>query len=104
MDRRITIQTFSTAQDAYGQPVPTWTTLATVWAEFRAARGIERFLSEQHDAQAYGSWRIRYRTDVAPTAKMRVVDDHSVTHDITSVVEIGRREGWELHAFAHVPQ
>lgn len=73
---RVTLQAFTVVQDIYGQPIETWTNLATnptVWANIKTKPGGERFTSgaEQVIAQAVHTVTIRYRTDV--TVQMRVV-------------------------------
>ena len=41
LDRRITIQTFSEATDAFGQEVKTFSTLGSVWANVKERVGRE---------------------------------------------------------------
>jgi SPP1 family predicted phage head-tail adaptor len=41
LNRRLAIQSRSTTQDAAGQPLNTWTTLATVWAAIEPLSGHE---------------------------------------------------------------
>src|SRR3546814_6741718 len=41
MDRRVTLQRFTTTQDEYGEEIQTWTDLATVFAEVRQQGGKE---------------------------------------------------------------
>lgn len=87
LNRRIVIQSRDTGEDAAGQPVQTWTTLATVWADILGATGMGFIKSsvEGVEVNAY-SFRIRYRTDV--DAADRVVfgsqnyDVKSVRHDL----------------------
>lgn len=100
MDRLITIQQRSDSQDSYGQPVPSWSTLAEVWADKKDVKASERFASEQRIAEQTTVFRIYWRDDV--TAKMRVSYDGKV-YDINGVAEIGRREGLELTTTATVP-
>lgn len=73
---RITLQSFTAAQDSYGQTIQTWANLATnptVWANILIKPGGERFLSggEQVQAVLTHTVTIRYRTDV--TVQMRAV-------------------------------
>ncbi len=93
LDRVIIIQQRVDTKDSHGDPVPAWSTLATVWAYKIPLRGTERFQSQQTLAQADHLWRIRYRTDV--TEKMRLSHE-SEYYDIQSVSEIGRGKGTEL--------
>src|SRR3546814_21196794 len=41
MDRRVTLQRFTTTQDEYGEEIQTWTDVATVFAEVRQQGGKE---------------------------------------------------------------
>lgn len=80
---RVTIQQIGTSQDAIGEPVATWTTLATVWANIRYLNGVETLKSDSPTSIAKASIRIRRRTDV--TAKMRVVYGSTI-FDIKAVL------------------
>ena len=89
LDRRVVIKQGTEAQDDHGQFVPTWSTLATVWARFRALNGTERFVDEQIRATVEAEFVVRWRSDVTP--KMRISWD-SETWQIEAVLEEGRRE------------
>jgi SPP1 family predicted phage head-tail adaptor len=72
LDRLITIQSATEAQDASGQPIETWADLeADVPAEYMPVSGGEQFAAFQHLATAIARFRIRYRTDL--TRKMRLI-------------------------------
>lgn len=92
---RITIQSRSDSQDASGQPVPTWGTLATVWASFDPERGREYFAKAGELSANPARFRIRYRSDV--TTKMRVSFDSRV-YDIKAVVN-ARGDNRETHLY-----
>lgn len=100
MDRLITIQTFTTTQNDYGEPVETWTTLASVWAERVPMSGREAFAADQLAALSLVKFKIRYRSDV--DTKNRILDAGSY-YDIRSVGIIGRNEGLEITAEAVNP-
>lgn len=70
LNRRVTIQHLVAGQDEIGQPVQTWSTLATVWADVRYLNGLETIKADATTSIAKASIRIRRRTDV--TAGMRV--------------------------------
>ncbi len=89
LDRRITVQQNTPAQDAAGQPVESWADLATVWAEVVPVGGTELFQARQFGAETVVKFRIRYRGDV--TRAMRVVYD-SDNYDIADVAEDRRFE------------
>jgi len=83
LKNRMTIQQQSATQDEIGQPVSTWTTFATVWAEIRHKSGMESIKSGEVTSTVKASIRVRYKAGV--TAAMRVVHG-SVTYQIQSVL------------------
>ena len=70
-DQRITVQSASTSDDSLGQPVKTWATYKTLWAEARPTRGREFFASNGAVNEANVTFRIDFREDI--TAEMRVL-------------------------------
>jgi SPP1 family predicted phage head-tail adaptor len=70
---RITIQSATTAQDAYGEPVRLWTTFATLWAAVEPLQGREYFVGQQMQSEV--STRIRVRDYPGITPLMRVYWD-----------------------------
>jgi SPP1 family predicted phage head-tail adaptor len=79
--------------DAYGQPVESFSTLASVWAKIEYKSEVEKFENEQLRAVSSIDFTIRYRTDI--TEQMRISYD-SNTYQITGIAEIGRGEGLKL--------
>ena len=67
----IEIQQLTAGQDALGQPVQTWTAVATVRADVRDLSGREFFSAQAAQSGVTAKIRIRYRADV--TAAMRAV-------------------------------
>lgn len=100
LDRRLTIEQYTEAQDAYGEAIKTWSVLETVWAQVSPVRGSERYVAQQVSGEAEMRFRLRYRADV--TDKMRLYCEN-VYYNITAVLEIGRREGLEIMGKAFVP-
>jgi SPP1 family predicted phage head-tail adaptor len=70
LNSRVVIEQPSSTQDDIGQPVLTWTTLDTVWANVRYLQGAEAIKADAVTSVAKASIRIRRRTDV--TSAMRV--------------------------------
>ncbi len=97
MDRRITLQRKTVTTNGYGEEVVAWTDLATVWAEKVDMRGSERYAAAQAVAQLDTKFRIRYRSGITPID--RIIYGNT-TYDVGGILEIGRREGLELHAKA----
>jgi SPP1 family predicted phage head-tail adaptor len=81
---RVTIESASEAQDAFGEPIMSWGTLATVSAEKLDLSGRELFQAQQVNAKVTTQFRVRHRSDV--TAKMRL--KHAGTYyDIESYAD-----------------
>lgn len=97
LDRRITLQRRTVTQDIYGAEIETWTDIATVWAQRMELRGDERWQAMQSVAKTDIKYKIRYRADVGPLDRLT---DGGRVFNIRAVLEIGRREGLELHAEA----
>jgi SPP1 family predicted phage head-tail adaptor len=87
---RVTIQSFTVAQDAAGEPIKTWGNLATnptVWANVGSRSSGERFISggEQVQASVSHTVRLRYRTDI--TVQMRLIWRTTRTLQIENVID-----------------
>ena len=70
LSERITIAARDAGKDAAGQPVNTWTTVATVWADVRYPSGLSEIRNGADRETLKASIRIRYRADL--NAGMRV--------------------------------
>lgn len=97
MDRRVTIQSWSTSRDAEGGAVKSWSTGSQVWAQVLQQGGREMFTHEQVNAEIDTLFRIRYSTSLIPDPQMRVVYN-STNFNIYQVRELGRGEAWEIMA------
>ena len=85
---RISILQRSTSVDSIGQPVETWSTLATVWADVRHTGGLEAIKADRDTSIVRASMRVRWRTDV--NAGMRVTHAGSA-YEIRAVLPDSRR-------------
>lgn len=97
MDRRITLERFTTIEDELGGEIQEWTTLATVWAEARQQGGKEFLAADTTNAVRRVVFFLRWLPGL--TVLDRVSYDGR-NHDIEEVREIGRRDGVELHTVA----
>ena len=104
LDRRVVLQRRTSALTSSGQPVDSWSDIATRWASVAQPRGGEQFGTPQIVATEQVEIQIRYsaataglnpgdraifpNTSTAPTA----------VYDIKAVHEIGRREGLRIIA------
>jgi SPP1 family predicted phage head-tail adaptor len=111
LDRRVTIQRKSDSYSASGEPVETWSTLATRWAYVAPVSGDERFSTPQLVARQQSEFGVRWSSDISDLTPLdRIVyppvPDTSPAppipstsiYDIVEVHEIGRREGFKIIA------
>ena len=98
LDRRITVEQFTSTVNAMGEPIMTWTALATLWASVRA-KSAREFFAHGEQATADVAFKIRYRSDLNRTMRIAYGGD---TYDIVAITEIGRREALEIIATAKV--
>ena len=97
--RRITLKRYESTTDSVGGITESFVTVATIWAEKLDIRGRDFFAANQVNSDITTKFRIRYRPDVNPS--WRIVYEGK-DYDLTSVAEIGRREGLEIMAVARV--
>jgi len=100
LDRYVTIQQATKAQDAAFQEIETWSTYAQVWARKMDIRPRDRFAADQVIEEEITTFRVHYMS--ALTVEMRVVHD-SKTYEIIGIAELGRREGLDVTARAMLP-
>ena len=81
---RVTIQVRSMADDAAGEPVLTWTDVATVYAHVADMTGREYLAAQAVTNAVNTTIIIRYRAGI--TAAMRAVS-RGVTYNIQAVIE-----------------
>lgn len=98
--RLITIERATMAQDATGQDIETWATLAQVYAEKLDVSDSERIAAAEVSANITARFRLLWSEaydDVNP--KDRITFEGK-TYDIFGVKEIGFHEGIEITAAA----
>jgi SPP1 family predicted phage head-tail adaptor len=74
LNRRITLQQRSPAQDASGQQATTWTDLFTVWAGIEPLTARELLAGQAVNTEVSHKVTVRYRTELAlpvPAAALR---------------------------------
>lgn len=100
MDRRIQILSRSTSKNAFNEDVATFAVIATVWGQKVELAGAESLAAQQVSSQKTTKFRIYYRSDVLATSRL-VVD--GLTHEITYIAELGRRDFLEITARTIAP-
>lgn len=83
LNNQITIQQRTSATDALGQPVETWSDLAVVWGEIRHVSGMQQIKADAEISTVRASIKVYQRADI--TAAMRVLHG-STTYDIKAVL------------------
>ena len=94
LDRRITIQSKTESQDAFGAPIAAWVSFAAVWAERIEMSGREFFTAQQVTPEVIRKYRIRWVSNL--TTLNRILDEDGEPFDIVRVAEVGRRHWLEL--------
>jgi SPP1 family predicted phage head-tail adaptor len=85
---RLTLEQSTDTNNTRGEPIPTWSTVAYVWAAIRPNSGREGLAADQMYSSATHRISIRYRAGVVP--KMRFVKGARV-FDINAVLNVDER-------------
>lgn len=88
--QRIELQSVTEELDDYGGSVKIWSTQATVWAQVMPLVGREYFLAQQIGSEINCKIRTRYRADLLPTPKWRIVHEGN-EYDIVSIQHVEER-------------
>lgn len=64
MDRKITIQRATTANDSFNEPIPTWSDLTRVWAKYEPVKDVERLASSEVASAITARFTIRHSSTV----------------------------------------
>lgn len=90
LDRQITLQSRTVAANAYGEPIETWSTLATVRAkiEYPITGSDEQTQQGLNIARTRANFIIRHRSDVGFVERIQY---DSETWDIERIAEDGRK-------------
>lgn len=83
---RVTFQTASVVQDAYGEPDITYTTLGIRWALVQPMKGRERFSANQVQADVDHRIVCRYDDTIAALGPDDRATWNGHTYDIKSVI------------------
>jgi len=92
LDRRITIQSFTTTTDDFGEVVKSFTTLANVWAKVIEKSGKEGEDGNQIVASKSVEFFIRYRSDI--NEQMRIQYNNE-TYKIEAILNADARKAFQ---------
>lgn len=71
LDRKITIQNFTSTQSSFGEPVQTWADYRTaIWAGVEPLTMREGFFAQQTGSKAETKFVIRYTTGIEPMQRV----------------------------------
>lgn len=98
LDRRIVLQRSTKSKDSFGQPVETFNTLATVWAQFTPVSDSEKERANEVHSELMGRFIVRWSTSIADLGTTDRVFFDGRSFDIRGVKEIGRHVGFEITA------
>jgi SPP1 family predicted phage head-tail adaptor len=92
LDRRITIQSFTTSTDDFGEVIKSFTTLANTWAKVVEKSGSEGEEGNQIVATQKVEFFIRYRSDI--NEQMRIVYEGN-TYTIEAILNADARKAFQ---------
>lgn len=102
LDRRITIERFTTEKNEWNEDVEVWAPLVTVWANRRDASAGESYRAQSVSAQITTRFTIRYSSQVADVNPKDRIRYEGRLYNIVAVREAaeGRRVALEIDAVA----
>lgn len=93
LDKRISLLVPSTAQDAAGQLLESWSLHLEVWANVRFPSGLATVRADAEVREVRASARIRYR-DGLPDGMRALID--GMPYRISAMLTVGRRQWIDL--------
>jgi|TARA_R100000084_G_scaffold107957_1_gene69358 SPP1 family predicted phage head-tail adaptor len=99
LDRRITIQSYSASQDAYGEAIKTWSNLISLWANVNFKGGSTKDIAERVTATSKVIFTIRNYGSTVDTInesmRVKYKDRGVAKHYYINVInEIDGRDGF----------
>ena len=88
LNKRIELQSYTEAQDGYGEADKTWSTYYTTWAAIRPLTGREALIAQQVTAETTVEIRIRYKSSVTTGNRIKFGERY---YDINSIVNPDER-------------
>jgi SPP1 family predicted phage head-tail adaptor len=99
-DRRILILRATTSPDAYNEPIETWSTLVSLWAEYKPLSDGERYRAGEMNASIMARFSILHATVNRTIDPRDRIQFDGRTWDITGVKAVDRNNGIEISATA----
>lgn len=89
---RVTFQSASLTQNDYGEPVPTYSEVDTVWARIEPIAGSEKYAAMHHQGETDHRVLVRYNSALAALAVDDRVKFGSRYFDIKSIKNTEERD------------
>jgi SPP1 family predicted phage head-tail adaptor len=96
LNKRILIEKSTSTQNAYGEPVQTWTTQRDCWARVEPVQGKEYYTAKQTASELDVRFIMRYTT-VSINPKQRLIYN-GLQYNINSVINLDEQNR-ELHLY-----
>ena len=100
LDRRITIERWGAKTNEFGEDVPEWLHVATVWASAEDIRDSERNRAQQVGSDVTTRFRVRWRYSIEQLNPKDRLHYGGRVFNIVAIKSVGRREGLEITAAA----
>ena len=91
LDKQITIQVRTPDQDAAGQPIETWSTFATVYANIKPLVGKDYLAAKQVVDEVSHDVTIRYRRGIKQKMRVSYLDRY---FEIVSAIDAEEKREW----------
>lgn len=95
LDTRIQLQEHGTTQDAAGQPVAAWASVATLWASVKFPSSLAHIRAGAERTTTRASVRIRWRAGVHERMRVLLPGD-ARPYAVQAVLPVGRRQWIDL--------
>lgn len=101
LNRKITIQQYTSTIDPEGIPIEEWVDVATLWADRKPLNGREYFAAAAINAEKTVKYRIRYRKGILPNMRLFDVID-GVYYNIAAVLDDYYGDRTQTHLMCEV--
>lgn len=100
LDRRITLQRATTVRNDFNEPIETWGTLATVFANKADASASESYRAQEVGAEITSRFKIRWSSTISSVNPRDRVTFGGRVYNITGVRESVRNRWLEIDCVA----
>ncbi len=95
LDRRLTLFSPTYTAQSNGEPLLSWTTVATVWGSKRSLNGHRLLAADGTHYEQFTAFEIRYRDDIRTGWRVQL---GTSVYEVTNTQELGRKHLLEIVA------